>query len=761
MAPVPSFRLRTCRRALVLSVLLCLLPSPGRGSQEDPTPREFLTLLETFAPAQAPSAPADGLRLERDGGTLAFQQGTVTLVELDGGVVGAVIDGTGTFRLNPPEAVERWQMERVFDTPEPVLELEGAVLLFTDSTLAELKGGRTFQAGPLPGRTGDLLREGARFLIHDGSVDAPVVRTFLNREGAGFFHAHLDVRGEDAHFFRVSRLHEEEVTFGRDRGGRGDFYEALARFHQASDYPDPDPREQVVPSADVLHYELESRIESGLDFTGRARAFVSTDLGAGSWVPFFLSSELELRSLTWDDGSPVTYERHDDGTQIWVQLPTDAGLHHLVAEYEGKTVEFRDGMYWFPDPTGWYPRTEQTGATFDMTFTVSDDYAFVASGSRTEVEEADGMIRSRWTVTTPVSQVSFNVGDFEEHVYENEGLPPIRIQLDEDLHREMRASSRVLQDEDPQEAVARDLASSLNFFQELYGPLDLTEFNVSEIPYLHGQAFPGLIHLSLVTFIRTSDKGHDESFRAHEVAHQWWGFSVQPRSYRDRWLSEGLAEFSGLWYMQAARLDPTRYFDALEDARDLILDRRDRAGPISLGSRVSIAGRDEDYATVIYQKGAWVIHMLRNLLMDMDTMDETAFKELMKDVATRFRGGRISTREFQQVVEDHLGGTDMQWFFDQWVHGTSVPTYRWATRGEEVEGGYRLTLRVRQEDVPEDFKMVVPVTLSFGDDGVATVRVMVTDREMEVDLPLLPQEPEEVIFNDYQSVLAEVRREGW
>jgi hypothetical protein len=430
-------------------------------------------------------------------------------------------------------------------------------------------------------------------------------------------------------------------------------------------------------------------------------------------------------------------------------------------EYAGKTVEFRDGLYWFPEPTGWYPSTERTGATFDMAFTVADDYAFVASGTRTEVEEVEGMVRSRWVVDTPVSQVSFNLGAYEEHVYENEGLPPIRIQLDEELHRQLRASNMVLQEENPQEAVAEDLANSLTFFQDIYGPLELDEFNVSEIPYLHGQAFPGLIHLSLATFIRTSDQGGDERFRAHEVAHQWWGFSVQPRSYRDRWLAEGLAEFSGLWYMQAARLNPTRYFDALDDARDEILERRGRAGPISLGSRVVVAGEDEDYSTIIYQKGAWVIHMLRNLLMDMDTMDETAFKSFMTDVATRFKGGRISTAEFQGVVETHLGGTDMQWFFDQWVHGTDVPTYRWATRGEEVEGGYKLTLRVRQEEVPEDFKMVVPVTLSFGDDGVATVRVLVTDREMEVDLPLLPQEPEEVIFNDYHSVLAEVRREGW
>ncbi|HSM03552.1 MAG TPA: M1 family aminopeptidase [Longimicrobiales bacterium] len=751
------------RLAAAALVLLAAgpLPAASQDGPSDITPREFLTRLKEHRPATARTAPAAGFAVQRDAASMSFEDGTVTLLEMDGRVLGAVIDGRGSFTIRPPEPVERWQMERVFETPEPTLELEGAVLLFTDGTLAEMESGLAFASGALPRDVPDLLEDGIKFLLHEGSVDSDVIRSLLNGEDDGFFHAHLEVDGKDPHFFRVSALETEEISFGREADGRGDFYEPLASFHQASDYPYPDPTENVVPGAEVLHYELESTIESGLDFHGRAKLYLNTGVDEGDWVPFGLSSELEIRSLAWGDGSAVVWERGKDGGQVWIRMPFGPGLHELHAEYEGDVVEYRDRFFWFADPTGWYPRFGRTDATFDMTFHVSDDYAFVASGSRTELEEGDDVIRSRWVLEAPVSQASFNLGKFKEHLYENEDLPPIRIQLDEDLHRDLRASMVILQDKDPEEAVAADLANSLRFFQDVYGPLDLTEFNVSEIPYLHGQAFPGLIHLSVLTFIRTSEAGYDEMFRAHEAAHQWWGHSVQPRSYRDRWLSEGLAEFSGLWYMQVARFDPTRYFEALDDAREDILDRRGRAGPISLGSRVAIAGRDEDYGTVVYQKGAWVIHMLRNLFIDLETMDESRFRALLRDVATRYKGRRITTVEFQAVVEEHLGGVDMQWFFDQWVHGSDVPTYRWATRGEEVEGGYKLTLRVRQEDVPDDFRMVVPVTLDFGAEGSATVRVMVTGPVTEVDLPLLPREPDDIRFNDYASVLAEVDDEGW
>ena len=52
---------------------------------------------------------------------------------------------------------------------------------------------------------------------------------------------------------------------------------------------------------------------------------------------------------------------------------------------------------------------------------------------------------------------------------------------------------------------------------------------------------------------------------AHELAHQWWGVGVQPATYHDRWLSEGFAEFAGLWYMGHNRGSAELYMDRLEE----------------------------------------------------------------------------------------------------------------------------------------------------------------------------------------------------
>ena len=106
-----------------------------------------------------------------------------------------------------------------------------------------------------------------------------------------------------------------------------------------------------------------------------------------------------------------------------------------------------------------------------------------------------------------------------------------------------------------------------------------------------------MVHLSWVTFQNTSDQGEDEVFRAHEVAHQWWGIGVDFASYHDQWLSEGFANFSGLWYLQTVRGEQRAVLRPAAPVPASILLRRAEPGPISLGYRVSPSKDDERTTT--------------------------------------------------------------------------------------------------------------------------------------------------------------------
>jgi aminopeptidase N len=168
----------------------------------------------------------------------------------------------------------------------------------------------------------------------------------------------------------------------------------------------------------------------------------------------------------------------------------------------------------------------------------------------------------------------------------------------------------------------------------------------------------------------------------------------------------------------------------------------------------------QDYSLMIYAKGAWILQMLRNLMIDFRTMKEDAFTAMMQDFYGQYRGRRASTRDFQRVVEQHVD-LPMDWFFNEWVNGTAIPTYILSWRADTTaDHGYRLRLRVRQEDAPPDFVMQVPVRVELAGGGHAIVRVNVRGPRSEAEYRL-PAEPTEVELNPLQSVLAEVKTEAW
>src|SRR5207248_2399458 len=107
-----------------------------------------------------------------------------------------------------------------------------------------------------------------------------------------------------------------------------------------------------------------------------------------------------------------------------------------------------------------------------------------------------------------------------------------------------------------------------------------------------------------------------------EVTHQWWGHQVGWRSYHDQWLSEGFAEFpSGL--VLELRKGPGALNEFYELKRKRILEKQrgasltsDQAGPITQGQRLNTYRTPGAYGVLVYEKGAYILHMLRMTMRD-------------------------------------------------------------------------------------------------------------------------------------------------
>ena len=487
-------------------------------------------------------------------------------------------------------------------------------------------------------------------------------------------------------------------------------------------------------------------------------------------------------------GEPLHYARatherrlNDDLHEPWVTIalprvfgPGETFVIELA--YEGELVEYlRDGRtYVLKNPLNWMPSHPHNrgtpGSRSSLTYRVPERFR-VASGS-TLIDErvVDGTRIMRWVSDEPVGSMSFNLGRFNVTDVEDEGPPRITVYGDRN-HRGFAPGNMA--------KTVADLTGALQTYTDYFGPYPFDSLLVTETPTYNGLAFPGLVLLSFQAFGELHT-GEAELFRAHEVAHQWWGIGVEFKDYRDQWLSEGFAQYSAALYALSGMQKEDQFLEMLDAWRIDVLGQvnigqgRGRhygfrpeamrrsdgheSGPLVVGYRLRSADTPFDYRLLVYEKGAFVLHMLRLMLADLETGDDTRFRDLMRGFVADHRVEPASTVAFEAAVTRAFG-EPMGWFFDQWVYGVDVPTYRpdlTVSPLLDQDDSFVLHGTIRQEDVPDGFRMVVPILIRFDDRPSIARRVWVDADTVEVEIPL-PAEPSEIEFNYHHAVLADVR----
>lgn len=731
---------------------------------------ERLDELTHLADADARVASVKHLVFRRDAAQFTLENGNLYLLGPIGGrSVAMAFKGDGSFSYSPTSPLEQRRLTKVYQTRALAAPVSAIVFIFSDSTLAELGRSVTFAAAAaLPGDVKGRVHEMIDFMSDPESKapDPDVMADLLNGRSSDLFYVHVVRIGDPPVMFMLNPyMLESSILLGRARRvGWARMTQVVSESRRSGDsMPSTGERRG---QADISHYTLDVSLprSNGGDvrFAASARLDITASSPVGPWVSFLLFPKLVIDSARWADGTAAVTSKLKDAYDLWLRLdhPLAAGETRTVTVYyHGDLIDRYDDLVYIKSSIAWYPVSLEgrTQAIFDLTFHTPPSYRFATVGERTDSSiDADHLVKTHWITPAPIRNASFNLGVFETYTAHADSVPPVSVLYSEQAHR-----SGLLPRAYAKEQVGQDALNALKFFQHVYGDIAVKQLYVTEIPYPHGEAFPGLIHLALSTFVNSADDGSDEFFRAHEVAHQWWGIGVDYATYHDRWLSEGFASFSGLWYLQTARKQNKQYFGMLDRWRaDLTLHRNDEES-LAFGDRVADATSPEDYQTIVYEKGAWVVHMLRIMMLDLKTMNEDRFTSTMRDFYTTYRGRRASTADFRHIVEKHVG-IDMGWFFDEWFDGASMPTYKVAWKAEPADGGrFHVKLHVVQENVPDDFQMYVPVTVDLGNKAVARLRVKVKGPTTDIDLPLMPSKPEDVHFNDLSGVLAEVKTVGW
>lgn len=280
-------------------------------------------------------------------------------------------------------------------------------------------------------------------------------------------------------------------------------------------------------------------------------------------------------------------------------------------------------------------------------------------------------------------------------------------------------------------------------FQEMHDYLDCLSYYFGPYPFLkekYGHAQFGwggaMEHQTLTSIGNVSQ--YWRYIYVHELGHQWFGDMVTCASWTDIWLNEGFASYSEALYAEWAGYGGyppgAEAYHAYINSQEYFED-----GTIHIADTSAVSNI---FDRIVYDKGSWVLHMLRHVLGDSVFFD--VLKSYLSD--PRWQYGSARTADFRGVCEAK-SGLDLKKFFDQWLYYPYYPEYEyeWSVLRRE-SGQYITEVKIRQTQQTTVYEMPVDLTFRLADGQDTTIVVNNNSFYQQYTINLSAQ-PEQMWFD--------------
>jgi hypothetical protein len=677
--------------------------------------------------------------------------------------------GDGEVIVLPPTAGERQSLARFTESPNMNEHFRSAVMIFTDGTAAEIAAHVKDTSAKAAPEMGALLADQYSPTLRNltTSFETRIIQDIAGKAAprsglffaalAGAAHGNFDV------IYDPQAMDQVVLAQLQSRENRS-YYNVWTSFPSRRVRKDPAAGPPLREFA-IEHVQITAALGVELRLTATVTLRIRVPEQDGlrrerNTLAFDISRRMRVRSVKVDGAEAQVVQRESlrstllRGSENEVFLVAMAGAiapgeHTVVFEQDGEVIlPAGNGVYFVSARGTWYPHHGLQFATYDLTFKCPRPLELVATGELVEERDEGEIHVTRRRSTVPLRIAGFNLGEYKRskatrggltvEVYANKmaetGLaaarretilppaaPPGRPNRLPSMQPPMVVTPTPIDPAGQITELATEVAEAFEFLASRFGAPPLKTLAVSPIPGGFGQGFPGLIYLSTLAYLPPRDRpqfanqGMQQVFFsdilvAHEVAHQWWGNQVASTGYQDEWLMEALANYSALMLLEK-RKGPKAVDEVLEMFREHLLAKTaagktvEATGPIRLGLRLESSEAPGAWRTITYEKGTWILHMLRRRLGD------AAWNQLLGRIAREYRGKRLRVREFLAEAAGLLPATDpdprLENFAGTWIEGTGIPTLR-LIPGKVAGQGV-----IEQSGVDEDFSVDVPVEIQY------------------------------------------------
>jgi len=497
------------------------------------------------------------------------------------------------------------------------------------------------------------------------------------------------------------RLWESKVSVQADR----EFLKRVATADPAS----------TQTNYDVLFYDVFIRINDTTEVVYGDIRFVAEAVASNvSAVEVDFFANMSIDSIVAPYG-PLAYSRSGDVVTVQLDSTFRAGeqidfdFYYYGHPEEGGFQAFSFGAAYgrpvistLSEPyfaRSWWPckdRMDDKADSFDIAVEVDTSFYVGSNGTLDSTIDNGGNTQTfHYSVRYPMATYLFSLAVspydvwYDEWVY-NGGLDTMPI-----VHA---VYPDLLSYSEAQFALT---PNAITVFSENFG-----QYPYADEKYGHSLfTWSGAMEHQTMSSMAASTFGMSEPVIVHEMAHQWWGDMITCESWQDIWLNEGWASYAEALYFET--IDGAAAYRSYMMGMDY-----------TSGGTIYVQDTSQTwniFTSRVYDKGAWVLHMLRGVVGE-----ELFFDGIDAWYNSEFKFKAATTEDFKNVYEAATG-FELDPFFDQWIHGTYRPYYQWSMMTEPApEGGYNMYMRVKQvqTSLPQVFDMPVDFYFSGPNDTV-------------------------------------------
>ncbi len=489
---------------------------------------------------------------------------------------------------------------------------------------------------------------------------------------------------------------------------------------------------------DVLHYDLT--LDPSFDdqtIQGTVRIDLVSLLDGLTDLEFDLFQNLQGTGAHDDQGNPLSFTHENDLLTVQLADPLFAGDSLSVTiDYEGspQPVGFLGMQFLQHDGTpilatlsepyysrSWWPCKDlpDDKSTVTLTLRAPPGYYCAGNGVLTsqEVLPSGAGTLFTWEEDYPISSYNVSVAvtnyvGWTENWTSPSGTPMVleyRV-FPEDLNKALVdfASTREM----------------LDLYSTLFGEYPFVNDKYGMAEFIFDGAMEHQTMTSYGQSLITGDNFY-ETLVGHEMAHQWFGNLVTVKDWNEVWLHEGFATYAeALWVEHKSGFEAYHHFMLSHSAYQIGF-----YGPVSPPIPL--------FGGTVYQKGAWILHMLRHMIGDNDFFQ--VLKTYSASPNLRYGAARIS--DFISIAES-VSGTELSWFFDEWLYRIGRPEYRMSWRSENLGENYRVVVTIEQMQSGDTYRM----PLDFVVDTAAGSQTFVVwnDGAYQVASFIVPTQPTDV-----------------